>query len=347
MPQDHRKPATEWPLAQGKAVWMGRALSAAAPLQLDDVQARELSRLARREDIRVEDIARETLRSALPTLAPLMARVAAELATGRGICVVRGLPVEELTDAQCARAFWALGAFIGQGVAQSSAGDLIGFVRDRGEGRQENRGYQSRAALGFHVDLSDVAGLLCVRRAKQGGESLAASSLAIYNEMRASHPEYLQALAPGFHWSRNGEEGPGEAPYSPVLPVFTVVDGVVSCRYNASMMRRGTQQAGLALTPLQDRALSFIEETARRPEFHHAQYMEPGDAQFFNNFTVLHSRTAFENDAAPGKDRLVLRLWLRVDGLRPFGTCEALMRDAPLVYGLQGRDPIALKGGSR
>jgi hypothetical protein len=42
----------------------------------------------------------------------------------------------------------------------------------------------------------------------------------------------------------------------------------------------------------------------------------PGDIQFVNNHVIYHARTAFEDDAAHGADRLLLRLWLAVRNSR-------------------------------
>jgi hypothetical protein len=36
----------------------------------------------------------------------------------------------------------------------------------------------------------------------------------------------------------------------------------------------------------------------------------PGDIQFVNNHVIYHARTAFEDDAVSGHDRLLLRLWM-------------------------------------
>ncbi|HVZ45495.1 MAG TPA: TauD/TfdA family dioxygenase [Ramlibacter sp.] len=333
----------KWPEATGRAVWKRKDIEQEKPFTLAPVHVAELLALARRADIAPEYTPASTLATMLPSLKPLVDEVRDEIANGRGIALVKGFPVAELSDHQCASGFWAMSTLLGRGLAQSSAGDLVGFVSDRGESRLNNRGYQSRAALAFHVDLSDVAGLLCVRAAAAGGESLAASSLAIYNEMRVKAPEYLDVLARGFHWSRNGEHAPSEASYGPRIPVFISVGGVVSCRYNRSMIRRGSEEAGEPLTPLQERALAFVEETARRPEFHIGQYMAPGDIQFFNNYTVLHSRSDFENATDPAKARLMLRVWLHIDGMRLLGSNSALMRDGPLVYGLQGRTAEELR----
>src|SRR5205814_299428 len=40
--------------------------------------------------------------------------------------------------------------------------------------------------------------------------------------------------------------------------------------------------------------------------------LEPGEATFLNNYTVLHARSEFEDWDLPAQKRLMLRLWLDV-----------------------------------
>jgi len=62
--------------------------------------------------------------------------------------------------------------------------------------------------------------LLCLQRAKSGGESRIASSLAIYNEILSRRRELLDVLYEPMYWDRNNEESPGEDPFF-ALPVFS------------------------------------------------------------------------------------------------------------------------------
>jgi Taurine catabolism dioxygenase TauD, TfdA family len=41
--------------------------------------------------------------------------------------------------------------------------------------------------------------------------------------------------------------------------------------------------------------------------------LEPGEACFLNNYTVMHARSEFEDWEEPDKKRLMLRLWLDVE----------------------------------
>lgn len=327
----------DFPPASGPAAWVADELARDPVYALSQAQAADLAAVARRFRPDVHTFAQVDFRALLPSLEPLMREVRENLVAGRGVALVRNVPVRDLDDAGCAVACWALGTFLGQGVSQSSAGDPIGHVRDD---NHPVRSYLNRSKLRYHVDLADLVGLLCVRRAQHGGQSLTASSLAIYNDMRERHPEYLAALEGGFHWSRNGEQGEGEAPFSERIPVFTRVNGQVSCRFASSMIRRGAEAAGVKLGALQEEAIDYMEATAAR--FAYAHYMEPGDLQFLNNYTALHNRTEFEDWPQPERKRLLLRLWLRQDGLRDFGAHAQRMRDAPLIYGKQGRTPREL-----
>jgi hypothetical protein len=45
--------------------------------------------------------------------------------------------------------------------------------------------------------------------------------------------------------------------------------------------------------------------------------LEPGDLQLVNSHVTYHGRTPFEDDAASGRDRLLLRIWLSMPGNRP------------------------------
>jgi len=53
-----------------------------------------------------------------------------EIQQGRGIVIVRSLPVEAHSVEDIATMFWAIGTHFGRGVSQSALGDVLGVVRD-------------------------------------------------------------------------------------------------------------------------------------------------------------------------------------------------------------------------
>lgn len=63
--------------------------------------------------------------------------------------------------------------------------------------------------------------------------------------------------------------------------------------------------------------MALFHELACKPEFHLDFDLRKGDMLFNNNFTMLHCRTAFEDDPDPAKRRHLFRLWLAFDEPRP------------------------------
>lgn len=199
--------------------------------------------LSRRHVIALEDVLLKVRKAGLPlneirvehcrhpALDADLERVFDDIQEGRGIVIVRGLPVDGHPVEDVCTIFWALGTHFGQGVSQSVLGDVLGLVRDETPpGQPESaRGYLSRRELSLHVDLAQIVGLMCVRQAHGGGYSQYASGLALHNEILATRPDLMPILYRGFPYHRRGEEAPTAAPITPYdVPVFSNRDGQVS-----------------------------------------------------------------------------------------------------------------------
>lgn len=253
----------------------------------------------------------------IPGVARKLAGVLAELEGGRGFALLRGLPVERYSTADAALLYWGIGAHFGPGFAQNAQGDMLGHVRDLGaEWRTDMkaRGYQTRSGLPFHNDSTDVVGLLCLRKAKSGGNSLIVSSTAVYNEILMRRPDLARVLAEPFCVDRRGEESAGQKPYY-VTPCFNLFKGRMFNRYNRTYIESAQRFAEVPrLTPPQVEALDLMDALCRDPAFHLNMQLEPGDMQFVCNYVVLHSRTDYEDYSEPDRKRHLLRLWLRTPG---------------------------------
>lgn len=249
-----------------------------------------------------------------PALDAPLARVFDEIQQGRGIVIVRGIPVEGHPVEDVSAMFWALGAHFGRGVSQSARGDLLGLVRDETPpGQPESaRGYTSRRELSLHVDLGQIVGLMCVRQGKSGGESQYASGLAIYNEIRARRPDLMPILARGFPYHRRGEEAPTQPCVTPYdIPVFSERDGHVSVFMVREIMNAAFRELKRAFTPEEIDAIDTFRATAAALQFE--TRLEAGEASFLNNYTVMHARSEFVDWDEPERKRLMLRLWLDVE----------------------------------
>lgn len=102
---------------------------------------------------------------------------------GRGFQLIRGVPVHRWTMKQCEIFFWAFGKFLGIPGAQDKAGALVHHVIDAGTNNTVPRPYRMKVDIDFHVDGSDVVGLMCLHPAKQGGSSRIISTVSVYNAL--------------------------------------------------------------------------------------------------------------------------------------------------------------------
>jgi hypothetical protein len=236
-----------------------------------------------------------------------------ELYDGRGFVVLRGLPVGRYGDEDVGLIFWGMGRYLGRPLYQNPQGDLLGHVYDHGRtyGNIDVRGYETNAYLPYHTDAGDMVGLLCLRRAPQGGLSSLVSSVSVHNEIARLHPESLGLLYNGFYYIRREaaltERGVSERP----IPVFGYRDGQVSCRYIRNQINAGAAKRGVPLTTLEQAALDFLDEQTRRADLRLDMDLQPGDIQLINNYTILHSRTGFVDGPEPHQKRHMLRLWLK------------------------------------
>ena len=249
-----------------------------------------------------------------PALDRDLERVFDEIQEGRGIVIVRGLPVDKHPVEDIATMFWALGAHFGPGVSQSALGDLLGLVRDETPpGQPESaRGYLSRRELSLHVDLAQIVGLMCVRQARRGGYSQYASGLAVHNEILATRPDLMPILYRGFPYHRRGEEAPTAAPITPYdVPVFSNSDGHVSVFMVYEIINAAFRELRRDFTPEELDAIDTFRATAQRLQFE--TRLDPGEASFLNNYTVMHARSEFDDWEEPDKKRLMFRLWLDVE----------------------------------
>jgi hypothetical protein len=246
-----------------------------------------------------------------PALDDDLERVFDEIQEGRGIVIVRGLPVDGHSVEDISTMFWALGAHFGRGVSQSALGDLLGQVRDETPpGQPESaRGYLSRRELSLHVDLAQIVGLMCVRQAFQGGYSQYASGLAVHNEILTARPDLIYR---GFPYHRRGEGAPAAPPITPYnVPVFSTRDGQVSVFMVREIVNAAYRELNREFTSEEIDAIDTFRAIARQLQFE--TRLEPGEASFLNNYTVMHARSEFDDWEDPEKKRLMLRLWLDVE----------------------------------
>lgn len=289
--------------------------------ELDEADVAELEAAVkdlRERGVRAEAIDRKTM--PLPRLASRLRRVFDDVEHGRGVALLRGVPVERHDVDAITMMYLGIGAHLGERITQTAEGAIVGHVSDMGYkyGEQNVRGYYTRAKLLFHTDNADHVGLLCIRKAKSGGESSITSTMSIFNEFLANRPDLLEQCFEGYYHDLKGENPPGVPPVTPHrVPIFSYFDGHLSSCFNTSYIEHGAKRRGVELTARERETLDYFNELASRKDLRYDFLMEPGDIQLINDHTTVHSRTEFDDHDEPSRKRLLLRLWLRVPDGRP------------------------------
>ncbi len=283
----------------------------------------------------------------LGAFAPKLERIKHDLKDGRGFALIRGLPLDEMTALEAAVIYWGIGRHLGTAVSNNPEGDMIGHVIDMGKdlNNPKHRGYQTNATMEYHCDQTSIVGLLCVQTARSGGESIIASSVAVYNELLKRRPDLIDILTKPYCWSKHGEVNSRDKGYYE-SPVFNFLDGYLCVALGSSHMIKGHKLEGApAMTPRQMEAITAMEPICE--ELHYAMEFQRGDIQLLNNSVIFHTRTGFEDWPDPKKKRRLWRLWLTAPYMRPLTPYQAQHRNGIRIEGTKeciNLEPLNLLG---
>ncbi len=306
----------------GPAAWIGADLATQsdrwmrhlAPSQIAELETAAKHYLSLDRDI--GEITADAF--PLPSLAAELVALRNKLISGIGVEVMRGLPIGRYDQRMAATIFCGIGAHLGSARSQNAAGHILGHVRDLGADPTDakTRIYQTSARQTFHTDSADCVGLLCLRAAKEGGQSLLVSAEAMYNRMLAERPDLLALLFDPIATDRRGEVPEGMKPYMEIPP-FSWHEGKLTVFYQRQYIDSAQRFDGaMPLTPAHIEALDLFDALANDPELHIAMQLEPGDMQFVYNHAMLHDRTGFVDWPEPERRRHLMRLWLSLPGDR-------------------------------
>lgn len=310
--------------APAKASWTGDELSRSENwiTQLDTRELAELDaalRHVQKAGLAWGHFEREQF--PLDRLASRLAQIDDELQNGRGFVLLRGLDVSRYSVEELETIYWGVGVHLGSIVSQNAKGALIEKITDISAQNIDDpnlRLYVTAEAQPPHSDLADVVGLLCVDRAREGGESVVVSTMAIHNRILAEHPEYLPALYDGFYHDLRGEGPTGDLDeISDVpVPVFSYINGRLRSWFHGRKIRHGAVKRQVALTALQKDAVDYVERLGSDPSLRMDMQLQRGDIQLLNNHSAMHYRNAFVD--GDGHKRLMLRIWINLRGMGDF-----------------------------
>lgn len=248
-----------------------------------------------------------------PSLLEKIARAADEVNHRSGLVLFKGVPVDTLDIPTITMLYWGLGLHLGVPRPQGKLSQFISDVRDAGGTYRstQGRGYNTNSKLDFHSDSSDIVGLICVKQAKEGGNSMVASSIRAHQVMKAERPDLAERLFDTYIFSRQGEQAMDETAYYRAS-IFGEKNGQIYCRHirnHISSAQKMFEEIP-RLTAEQTQALDYFDEVLTRPELMYCMRLEKGDIQLLNNHVVLHSRTEYVDFDDPEQKRHLLRLWI-------------------------------------
>ena len=283
----------------GPAAWVGAEMQTREDLWLHTLTADEIHELeeAAQHFLSLKrDIGEITKADfPLPTFGSHLESLKDTLINGHGFEVLRGLPVEGYSQEMAAAIFCGIGADPDDPNA---------------------RIYQTSARQTFHTDSADIVGLLCLREAKEGGDSLLVSAETIYNQMQAERPDLLELLFDPIATDRRGEVPEGMAPFM-TIPPLNWHAGKLTVFYQRQYIDSAQRfPEAMRLTPAHIEALDMFDTLANDSILHLKMRLAPGDMQFVYNHAQLHDRTGFTDWPDPDKRRHLFRLWLSPTGDR-------------------------------
>ena len=313
----------------GAASWMGDDMQRHADewtIDFNDRHKKELLKaLADVESAGLDFLDLTRTNFVLPTVGPILETIVDVLFEGRGFILLRGVPVEGLTERQIELMYWGMGLFVGVALPQGAAHtDLFAHVRDEGADRNASYGggllNKHRGGLPFHTDSSDIVGLLCIRPAMRGGTSTIVSTVAVHDEIVRRRPDLAAVMYEQWWFDRKRGDGLDSFAQCPIYG--TNAAGQLFAFYGPDLYKTAVRGEHVPdLSPAQLEAMALIDDINASPEHQLQMDFQPGEIQFINNYTVMHSRTPYEDHPDPALKRDLIRLWLTVD--RPLDLPES------------------------
>jgi len=305
----------------GPSAWTGPDMAARADewtMRFDTGHQLELlEALASVESAGLDFLELDRSNFVLPNVGPLLESIVDTLLDGRGFVLLDGVPIDDLTEHQIELMYWGLGLYVGIAIPQGASGtDHFAHVRDEGVDRNANVGggllNKHSGGLPFHTDSSDIVGLLCIRPAMRGGQSTIVSTTAVHDEIVRRRPDLAAVMYEPWWFDRKRGDGPDSFAQCPVYAVNAT--GRLFAFYGPDLYRTAQRGEGIPkLSGEQLQAMELIGELNSSPDYHLNMYFRAGQIQFINNYTVMHSRSAYEDFPDPALRRDLIRLWLTVD----------------------------------
>ncbi|EIE18633.1 Clavaminate synthase-like protein [Coccomyxa subellipsoidea C-169] len=250
----------------GPTVWYGGDLDDVAyeftPKDVEEILGAVAA--VEKRQLKVDEITREDF--VLPTLGPKLETIHKDLIFGRGIRLLRNVPLGlDVTLQQSIIAFWGISTYFGKQVPLTQVGHLVGHVRSD-EGVTKRVSNCTPVPLGYHADNSDIVLLGCRSQAPTGGDSSCCSSHALHNEILSRRADLHRVLSEPFYSDRREWWPEGSPPYykSPFFHYHQNTLGVQEVQANIEEVAE--HLGAPPVKPGQVEAVKFVQEIAAEPK---------------------------------------------------------------------------------
>jgi len=251
----------------------------------------------------------------LPSLAPVLRDAVQRLDSGRGLVVLRALPLERLGEERLEAVLCALGAHLGRAVAPQGGG----FVQ-----RLDS---PSGGALRwrFHADAADIVALLVLRQPSDVDPVMLVAAASVHNEMMKRDRAALELLHRPLPHAVPGAGGVAD------LPVFSAASGAFIGRYARDAIDAAQRLPETPrLTAAQVEALDLLDAICAEPGLALRLDLRPGDVLLFNPLQVWKRRVEAVGEAEnAAPTRQALRLLLLTTNSRALPGGLVTLGEAP------------------
>ncbi|KAI0526396.1 TfdA family taurine catabolism dioxygenase TauD [Xylaria bambusicola] len=279
----------------------------------------------------------------LPTLHTQLRGLSAELHSGHGFFVLRGLDVDKYTREENVIIYAGVSSHVASVRGRQDhqfngekADVTLTHIKDLTWSHDSkligSPAYTTDKQV-FHTDRGDIVSLFALETSASGGASKLASTWRVYNEIAATRPDLIHTLSE--NWQMEIFEK-ADAPFveRPLIFHFPATKSTperlaleYARRYFVGFGALPRNPAIPPITEAQAEALDTLHYLGER--FCVNTDFQKGDIQYINNLAIFHARDGFTD--TPDKRRHLLRLWLR-DAENAWETPRALQPQWDRLY---------------
>ena len=237
---------------------------------------------------------------------------------GPGLFIIQGISFIGFSSTEIKDIYLLVSMILGELLEQDSQGSKLIQVKNIGKSLSTGgRYHQTRDGGSFHTDgphwnqPPDILGMLCINPAYEGGVSKFISVYNIHNIILQLGIDVLKPLYNNFFFDRREEVSADLRTIS--KPIFSFQSNKLNCRFLKDYIISGSKIKDVDLTASQLVSLDVLEKTTKDSKNALNYNLKNNDMVFSHNHRLFHGRTQFKDSEEIGKERELLRVWIKTN----------------------------------